>query len=57
MCLLIRDIKPSNILVDYEGTPVLTDFEIARDDTLHGTVTVAPVARGLYPYRICDHIP
>ena len=50
MTMACTDIKPSNILIDFKGFPVLTDFEIARDDSLLGTVTVVAAPRGTYPY-------
>ncbi len=51
-----RDVKPSNIIVDSQGRPVLVDFGIARDGSVSGNaLTLTGVLVGTPSYMSPEH--
>ena len=49
--IIHRDIKPANIMIDLNGTPKLTDFGIARQDSSDDGYTKFGTALGTIGYR------
>lgn len=58
MGIIHRDVKPHNILLESDGNPLLTDFDLIRTDARGLTITNAMVGAPLYtdPESLTDDI-
>ena len=50
-----RDLKPSNVLIDMDGNVHLTDFGLAKRDTIDGTLTTQGRVVGTPAYMPPEH--
>jgi serine/threonine protein kinase/Flp pilus assembly protein TadD len=53
--ILHQDLKPANVLLADDGTPMLLDFSLARDTRLHGNPAAAYVG-GTLPYMAPEQL-
>jgi serine/threonine protein kinase/Flp pilus assembly protein TadD len=53
--ILHQDLKPANVLLADDGTPMLLDFNLAHDTKLRGNLSAAQIG-GTLPYMSPEHL-